>query len=94
MAGALEILPRPVDQHRDAAEILQAANVDRDTRIVGALLKVDARHTKEQVLGAAGLQLVDLIAAHRTDAGKRLRDRFLDLRDHDRDWIEQPRLLR
>jgi hypothetical protein len=94
VAGALEVLPRPVDQHCDPTEILQAADVDRDARIVGALLEIGPWYTKEQVLGAAGQQLIDLIAAHRADAGKRLRDRFLDFRGHDRDRVEQRRLLR
>ena len=37
VAGALEVLPGAVDQHVDAAEILQAANVDRRGRVIGAL---------------------------------------------------------
>ena len=37
VAGALEILPRAVDHDRDAAEVLQAADVDRGLRLVAAL---------------------------------------------------------
>ena len=52
VAGALEILPRAVDDDRDAAEVLHAADVDRHAGIVGALLEVHGRHAEEGILHA------------------------------------------
>ena len=65
MAGALEILPRAVDDDRDAAEVLQAADVDRHAGIVGALLEVDARHAEEGVLQARRQDLIELLGRAR-----------------------------
>jgi hypothetical protein len=49
VAGALIVLPRAVDDNRDAAEILQAADIDDCRGIVAALLERDAGHVVENV---------------------------------------------
>ncbi len=92
VAGALEVLPRTVDHHRDAAEVLQAADVDRGLRRVGALAEPDARQAVEHVGHALRLDLVELLLAHRAHHRERL-DGLLDrLGGQHRDRIE--RLLR
>ena len=89
MAGALEVLPRAVDHDRDAAEVLQAADVDRGLRRVGALAEPDARQAEEQVRGALRLELVDLLLAHRAHHRERI-DGLLDrLGGEHRDRIER-----
>jgi hypothetical protein len=72
VAGALEVLPRPIDHDVDAAEILQAADVDRRGRIIGPLLHVDARHAIKQIRRSGGHELIDLLLANGADAGQRL----------------------
>ena len=44
VAGALIVLARAVDDDRDAAEVLQAANVDRCRWVVAAILYPDTGH--------------------------------------------------
>ena len=53
VAGALIVLPRAVDHDRDAAEILQAADIDRGGRIVAAILERHAGDIVEDVADAA-----------------------------------------
>ncbi len=88
VAGALEILPRAVDHHRDAAEVLHAADVDRHAGIVGALLEVHARHAEEGSSRPRRHELIELLAAHRAHAGQRLDHDFLGPACHHRDRIE------
>ena len=87
VAAALEILPRAVDDDVDAAEILEAADIDRGARIVGPLLHVDTRHAVDQIRRFGRHELVDLILANRTHAGEGLgrRHRITDRRRSDRD---------
>ena len=92
MTGALEILPRAVDDDRDASEVLQAADVDRHAGIVGALLEVHGRNAKQGVFQPRRQQLIELLGAHRAHARKRLDHHFLGAARHHRDRIEVGRL--
>ncbi len=88
VAGALKVLPRAVDDDRDAAEVLQAADVDCHAWIVGALLEVHRRHAEERIFHARRHQLIELLAADGAHAGKRLDHQFLGAACHHRDRIE------
>jgi hypothetical protein len=88
VAGALEVLPRTIDNHGDAAEVLQAADVDRHARLVGALLRVHPRHAEEHIFEARRHVLGELFAAHGAHAGQRLDHDLLGAACHHRDRIE------
>ena len=79
VSGALVVLPRAVDDHRDAAEILQAADVDDGRGIVAALLKRDARHVVEDIGQPVRLQALDLLERHHGDGSQRVDGALLGL---------------
>ena len=88
VTGALEVLTCAVDHHVDAAEILQAADIDRRRRFVGPLLERNARYAEEDVGRAARHDLFDLFLANSADRGERIDGFFLGLGGQDGDRIE------
>ena len=89
VAGALVVLPRAVDDDRDAAEILQAADVDDGRGIVAALLERDAGHVVEDIGQPVRLQALDLLQRHHADGSQRVDRALLGLRGRHRDRIER-----
>ena len=89
VAGALIVLPRTIDDHSNAAEILQAADVDDGRWIVAALLERNAWHVVEDIRQPVRLQALDLLQRHHAD-GRQCVDRaLLGLRGRHRDGIER-----
>ena len=72
MAGALEILPRAVDHHGDAAEILKAAELIAVSGESARSRNHTLGQAKEQIRGPLRLDLIDLLLPHRTDHRERL----------------------
>jgi hypothetical protein len=89
VAGALVVLPRPVDNDRDTAEILQAADVDDGRGIVTALLERNAWHVVEDIGQPVRLQALDLLQRHHRDGSQRIDRALLGLRGCHRDGIER-----
>ena len=79
VSGALVVLSRAVDDDRDAAEILQAADVDDGRGIVAALLKRYARHVVEDIRQPVRLQPLDLLERHHGDGSQRVDGALLGL---------------
>ena len=94
MARALEILARAVDQHGDTAEILQASDIDCGRGVVAALLEIHAGNSEKEVGCSVGLQLLNLIGAHRAHRRERIDREFLRFGRDDRDYVEKNRLRR
>ena len=88
VSGALIVLPRAIDDDGDAAEILQAANVDDGRGIVTALLKRYAGHVVENIRQPVRLQALDLLQRHRADRRQRVDRALFRLRSCDSDGIE------
>ena len=88
VAGALEVLPRAVDDHRDAAEILQAADVDAGAGALGVGLQGDARHAEEDVERRRRHAPVELLLVDMADRGQRLDRRLAGAAD-DCDLVKQ-----
>jgi hypothetical protein len=72
MPGALIILPRTIDHHGDATEILQAADIDRGRRLVATILHPDAWNIIEKPAERAGLPALDLLKRHHADRRQRV----------------------
>ena len=89
VAGALVVLPRAVDDDRDAAEILQAADVDDGRGIVAALLNRHARYLVEDAGQPVRLQALDLFERHHANGSQRIDRALLGLRGCHRDGIER-----
>ena len=89
VAGALIVLPRAVDDDGDAAEILQAADVDDGRGIVAALLNRYAGDVVEDIGQPVRLQPLDLLERHHADGSQRVDRALLGLRRRDRDRIER-----
>ena len=89
MAGALIVLPRTIDHHGDAAEILQAADIDRGRRLVAAVLHPHTGNVVEEAAECAGLTTLDLLERHHADGSQRVDRALLGLRGRHRDGIER-----
>ncbi len=89
VAGALVVLPRAVDDDGNAAEILQAANVDHGRRIVAALLERDAGHVVENIRQPVRLQPLDLFERDDADRRQRVDRALLGLRGRHRNGVER-----
>ena len=61
--GLVEILPRTVDDHRNAAEILQTADIDAGRDTLGVALSRDAGKAKEDILGCRRLAPFESLSA-------------------------------
>ena len=88
MPGALIVLACAVDHHRDAAEILQAADIDRGRRLVAAVLHPDTGYVVEETAERARLTTLDLLQRHHGDGSQRVDGALLGLRGRHRDRIE------
>ncbi|MHC2316773.1 hypothetical protein ACVIHC_003819 [Bradyrhizobium diazoefficiens] len=89
VAGALIVLPRAVDHDRDAAEILQAANVDNGRGIVAALLERNTGNRMEDVRQPVRLKTLDLVERDRADGRERVDRSLPGLGCGDRDGVER-----
>ena len=89
VAGALIILPCAVHHHRDTAEILQAADVDRTRRIVAAVLERHRWHTAEQIRYPLRLQPLNLLKRHDTHRRQRVDRTLFGFRRSDGNGIER-----
>src|SRR6185295_1438288 len=87
--AALVVLPRTVDHDRDAAEILQAADVDDGRGIVAALLDRHAGYLVEDAGQPVRLQALDLLQRHHADGSQRVDRALLGLRGRHRNRIER-----
>ena len=89
MALPLEVLARTVDEHVDAAEILQSADIDADARIARRHLGRHAGNQVENVGRAVRLNLrFDPIAADDARGRQGIVDALAGLGRRDRDGIE------
>jgi hypothetical protein len=84
----LEILARAVDQDVDAAEILQAADVDGLGRVVAALLRGHARDVAQDLRQTRWLEPVDLRARDDTRPRQRVDGGHRGLGRGDRERVE------
>ncbi len=89
VASALIVLPRAVDHDGDAAEILQATDVDDGRRVIAALLKRDARDVIENVRHPVRLQALDLLQGDGADRRQRIDRALVGLGRHGRDGVER-----
>jgi hypothetical protein len=94
MAGDLEILAGAVDDDGDAAEILEAAEIDARARIVGIRHRPHAGDAGEHVGEAAGQDLIDLCGGDDADAGQRLARLLVGFRRENGERIEIDDVLR
>ena len=91
VARALVVLPGAVDDHGDAAEILQAANIDGGRGIVAAVLHPHAGHIVKQVAEAIGLLPLDLLLRHHADRSQRIDRALLGLRGRHGNLVQRLR---
>jgi hypothetical protein len=80
--------PRAVHDHRHAAEVLQAADVDDGRGIVATLLERHAGHGVEDIRQPVWLKTLDLVERNRADGRERIDRALLGLRRRDRDGVE------
>lgn len=86
---ALVVLPRTIDNDDDAAEVLQAADVDRGRRLVATVLNPHARHIIEKITNGAGLARLDLPRGHDADRRKCVDGTLFSLGRCRRDGVER-----
>ena len=93
VAGALEVLAGAVDDHRDAAEILQAANIDRRTRVVAAVGERHAGDVLEHLGRPSRHDGVEVALGHHADRRQRVDRPLLRPRRQNRYRVEHQHLV-